>query len=131
MALGIFKKAWNTTQLSDLTEYFSSRYISRLNGNNTASGVDSATINGSSGVIQYSQSISGEDYHAFKFTNSSITSSSIIFFSIKSPSAATGGSGLPYVQSYSISSNTVTVVIANSDKNATNDNFFLNFLIVN
>ena len=131
MALGIFKKAWNTTQLSDLTEYFSSSYVSRLNGNNTASGVDSATINGSSGVIQYSQIISGEDYHAFDFTNSSITSSSIIFFSIKSPSAATGGSGLPYVQSYSISSNTVTVVIANSDINATNDNFFLNFLIVN
>jgi hypothetical protein len=131
MALGIFKKAWNTTQLSDLTDYFSSSYVSRLNGNNTASGTNSATINGNSGVIQYSQAISANTFRAFDFTNSSITSSSIIFFSIKSNSAGTGGSGLPYVQSYSIAGTTVTVVIGNSDSVPTTDPIFLNFLIVN
>jgi hypothetical protein len=131
MALGIFKKAWNTTQLSDLTDYFSSKYAPRLNSNNTASGANTATVNGKSGVIQYSTNIAGNDYSAFAFTNSSVNSSSVIFFSIKSPSVATGGFGLPYVQSYSIAGTTVTVVIGNSDASSTNAPFFLNFLIVN
>ena len=155
MALGIFKKAWNTTQLADLTNYLTSYfanylttvltsyasiayvtnaltgYIAKLNTANIATGVDDVTINTVSGIIEYSEVITGNSYHAFTFTNSRVDSSSVLFFSIKSPSVATGGSGLPYVQSYSISSNTVTVVIANSDINPTNANFFLNFLIVN
>lgn len=131
MALGIFKKAWNTTQLSDLTDYFSSKYAPRLNSNNTASGGSTATINGKSGVIQYSTNIAGNDYGVFTFTNSSINSSSVILFSIKSPSVATGGAGLPYVQSYSIIGSTVSVVIYNSHITTVNAPFFLNFLIVN
>lgn len=131
MALGIFKKAWNTTQLADLTNYFTSLLLAKFASNNTATGVDAVTINGNSGVIQYTQNVSGNDYRAFDFTNSSVNSSSVILFSIKSPSAATGGNGLPYVQSYSIAGTTVTVVIGNSDANATNAPFFLNFFIVN
>jgi hypothetical protein len=131
MALGIFKKAWNTTQLADLTDYLTSNLLSKANSNNTASGVDSVTINGLSGVIQYSQAIPANDYSTFTFTNSSVTSNSVILFSIKSPSKGTGGQGLPYIQSYSIVGTTVTVIIANSDGAATNAPFFLNFLIVN
>ena len=154
MALGIFKKAWNTTQLADLTSYFANYFttvlnsyvtltsfnqalanvllltVPKVNTANTATGVDEVTINAVSGIIEYTQTISGNDYHAFTFTNSRVDSSSVIFFSINSASAGTGGSGLPYVQSYSISSNTVTVIIANSNLNATNTSFFLNFLIV-
>lgn len=131
MALGIFKKAWNTTQLADLTNYFTSLLLAKFASNNTASGVDSATINGNSGTIEYTQTIAGEDYHAFTFTNSSVNSSSVILFSINSESKGTGGSGLPYVQSYSIVGTTVTVVMANSDLNATAASIFLNFFIVN
>jgi hypothetical protein len=150
MALGIFKKAWNTTQLADLTSYFANYlttvlssyasityvtnaltgYIRKVNTADTATGVDDVTINAASGIIEYTEVIAGNSYHAFTFTNSRVDSSSVLFLSIKSPSAATGGSGLPYIQSYSISSNTVTVVIANSSMNATNAPFFLNFLIV-
>ena len=32
MALGIFKKAWNTTQLSDLTDYFTNYLTTVLTG---------------------------------------------------------------------------------------------------
>jgi hypothetical protein len=156
MALGIFKKAWNSKQLSDLTNYFTSYltsvlsnyittavfnqalanvilfFIEKARDSNTASGVSTATINGKSGVIEYSGAISANDYRLFQFTNSSVNSSSIILFSIESPSTGTGGSGLPYVQSYTIASPTVSVIIANSDSvNATNQNLFLNFLIVN
>jgi hypothetical protein len=131
MALGIFKKAWNTTQLADLTNYFTSLLLAKFASNNTATGVDSATINGNSGTIEYTQTIAGEDYHAFTFTNSSVNSSSVILFSINSESKGTGGSGLPYVQSYSIVGTTVTVVMANSDLNATAASIFLNFFIVN
>jgi len=150
MALGIFKKAWNTTQLADLTSYFANYlttvltsyasiayvtnaltgYIRKLNTADTATGVDDVTINALSGIIEYSEVIAGNSYHAFTFTNSRVDEFSVLFLSIKSPSAATGGSGLPYIQSYSISSTTVTVVIANSDMNATSAPFFLNFLIV-
>ena len=154
MALGIFKKAWNTTQLADLTSYLAnylttvlSSYVTltflnqqlanvllltvpRVDITNTATGVDDVTINTVSGVIEYTQTISGNDYHAFFFTNSMVSSSSVILFSINSVSTGTGGSGLPYVQSYSIGSGRVTVIIANSDSNATAANFFLNFLIV-
>lgn len=151
MALGIFKKAWNTTQLADLTSYFANYlttvltsyasiayvtnaltgYIRKLNTADTATGVDDVTINALSGIIEYTEVIAGNSYHAFTFTNSRVDEfSSVLFLSIKSPSAATGGSGLPYIQSYSISSTTVTVVIANSDMNATSAPFFLNFLIV-
>jgi hypothetical protein len=150
MALGIFKKAWNTTQLADLTSYFANYlttvltsyasiayvtnaltgYIRKLNTADTATGVDDVTINALSGIIEYSEVIAGNSYHAFTFTNSRVDEFSVLFLSIKSPSAATGGSGLPYIQSYSISSTTVTVVIANSDINATAAPFFLNFLIV-
>ncbi len=150
MALGIFKKAWNTTQLADLTSYFANYlttvltsyasiayvtnaltgYIRKLNTADTATGVDDVTINALSGIIEYSEVIAGNSYHAFTFTNSRVDEFSVLFLSIKSPSAATGGSGLPYIQSYSISSTTVTVVIANSDINATTAPFFLNFLIV-
>lgn len=151
MALGIFKKAWNTTQLSDLTDYFTNYlttvltgyasisyvtnaltgYIQKLNTANTATGDDEAIINAISGIIEYTEFIAGNSYHTFTFTNSRVDSSSVIMFSIKSPSPATGGQGLPYVQSYSIVDTTVTVVIANSSGFATNANFFLNFLIVN
>lgn len=151
MALGIFKKAWNTTQLGDLTDYFSnylttvlsgyasiayvsnalSGYIAKLNTANTASGVNSATINTSSGIIEYSQTIAGGDYGVFTFSNSRVSETNVIFFSIKSPSEGTGGSGLPYVQSYSIVGSTVSVIIANSGLNSTSASFFLNFLIVN
>lgn len=151
MALGIFKKAWNTTQLADLTDYFTNYlttvltgyasityvtnaltgYIQKLNTANTATGDDEAIINAISGIIEYTEPIAGNSYHAFTFTNSRVDSSSVIMFSIKSPSAATGGQGLPYVQSYSIVDTTVTVVIANGSGFATNANFFLNFLIVN
>jgi hypothetical protein len=150
MALGIFKKAWNTTQLADLTSYFANYlttvltsyasiayvtnaltgYIRKLNTADTATGVDDVTINALSGIIEYSEVIAGNSYHAFTFTNSRVDEFSVLFLSIKSPSAATGGSGLPYIQSYSTSSTTVTVVIANSDINATAAPFFLNFLIV-
>lgn len=131
MALGIFKKAWNTTQLADLTNYFTSLLLAKFASNNAASGVDSVTINGNSGTIEYSQAISGNDYYAFDFTNSSVNSSSVILFSIKSPSAGTGGNGLPYVQCYSIVGTTVTVIIGNSDSSATNAPLLLNFFIVN
>ncbi len=154
MALGIFKKAWNTTQLTDLTNYFISRVmailadyvtisyfnqslgnatallIPKLNTDNTASGTNSATLNAVSGVVQYSGVISGNDYAAFTLSNTMVSSSSVIMFSIKSPSAGTGGQGLPYVQSYSVSGTTVTIIVANSDSNATNSSFYLNFLIV-
>jgi len=150
MALGIFKKAWNTTQLDNLKNYFAnyfatvltsyasityvlnalSGYIPKLNTANTASGVNSATINAVSGVIEYSQTIAGEDYGVFTFNNSRIGVNDVIFFSIKSPSQGTGGNGLPYVQSYSIAGNTVTVIIANSSVNSTSASFFLNFLVV-
>lgn len=131
MALGIFKKAWNTTQLADLTDYLTSNLLSKANSNNTASHADNVTINGLSGVIQYTKTIPDNDYSTFTFTNSSVTSNSVILFSIKSPSKGTGGQGLPYIQSYSIVGTTVTVIIANSDGAATNAPFFLNFLIVN
>jgi hypothetical protein len=144
--LGIFKKAWNTTQLGDLTNYFAtiltsyasityvlnalSGYIPKLNTANTASGANSVTINAVSGVIEYSQTIEGEDYGVFTFDNDRIGVNDVIFFSIKSPSEGTGGAGLPYVQSYSIVNNTVTVIIANSSINSTSASFFLNFLVV-
>jgi hypothetical protein len=144
--LCIFKKAWNTTQLGDLTNYFAtiltsyasityvlnalSGYIPKLNTANTASGANSVTINAVSGVIEYSQTIEGEDYGVFTFENSRIGVNDVIFFSIKSPSEGTGGAGLPYVQSYSIVNNTVTVIIANSSVNSTSASFFLNFLVV-
>jgi hypothetical protein len=92
--------------------------------------VNSVTINAVSGVIEYSQPISGEDYGVFTFDNDRIGVNDVIFFSIKSPSEGTGGAGLPYVQSYSIVSNTVTVIIANSSINSTSASFFLNFLVV-
>lgn len=117
--------------MADLTNYFTSLLLAKFASNNTASGVDSATINGNSGTIEYTQTIAGEDYHAFTFTNSSVNSSSVILFSINSESKGTGGSGLPYVQSYSIVGTTVTVVMANSDLNATAASIFLNFFIVN
>lgn len=128
MALGIFKKAWNTTQLSDLTDYLTSNLLSKANSNNTASGVASATINGLSGVIQYSQSISANNIGVFQFTNTSVTSNSIILFSLKYADVV---DEYPYVQSYSISGNIVTVKIANSGSTETNQPLFLNFLIVN
>lgn len=154
MALGIFKKAWNTTQLTNLTDYLTSRVmailtdyvtisyfnqalgnatallIPKLSTNNTASGTFSATLNATSGIVQYSGTVSGNDYAAFTLTNSFVSSSSVIMFSIKSPSAGTGAQGLPYIQSYSISGSTVTIIVANSDSNATNSSFYLNFLIV-
>lgn len=128
MALGIFKKAWNTTQLSDLTDYLTSNLLSKANSNNTASGVASATINGLSGVIQYTQSISANDIGVFQFTNTSVTSNSVILFSLKYVDVANEE---PYIQSYSIAGNVVTIKIANNGSTETNFPFFLNFLIVN
>jgi hypothetical protein len=128
MALGIFKKAWNTTQLEDLTNYFSlSSYLLKLNGNNTAIGSNSANINGRSGVIDYNQSIPPQSTVFFTFTNTSVDSNSVIMFSLK----YSGGTGFPYIQNYSIAGNTVTFAIANSDLISTTGSVFVNFLIVN
>lgn len=128
MALGIFKKAWNTTQLNDLTNYFSlSSYLLKLNSNNTALGSGSANINGQSGVIDYNQSIPPQTTVFFTFTNTSIDSNSVIFFSLN----YFGIGGFPYIQNYSIAGNTVTLAIANSDLISTSGSVFVNFLIVN
>lgn len=139
MALGIFKKAWNTTQLADLTDYFTTfvgalvstamtNYILKSDNNNTVSGTDTATINGKSGIIEYSTVISGSASRAYTFTNTSVDNQSIIMFSINYTKVA---KGLPYIQSYKISGSTVTINIANSDTSATDANIFLNFLIIN
>lgn len=147
MALGIFKKAWNTTQLADLTDYFTTfvnslvtaitpgivattmaDYILKSDNNNTASGTDTVTINGKSGIIEYSTTISGSASRAYTFTNTSVDNQSIIIFSINYTKVV---KGLPYIQSYKISGSTVTINIANSDTSATDANLFLNFLIVN
>ena len=139
MALGIFKKAWNTTQLADLTDYFTTlvasivsstmgNYILKGDNNNTASGTDTVTINGKSGIIEYSTTISGSASRAYTFTNTSVDNQSIIMFSINYTKVA---KGLPYIQSYKISGTTVTINIANSDTSATDANIFLNFLIIN
>jgi len=130
MALGIFKKAWNTTQLSDLTDYFSSSYVSRLNGNNTASGANSATINGNSGVINYSQPIPPQSTVLFTFTNTSVNSNSVIFFSLRYIVILPGEEAVS-IQNYSIAGNTVTLKIANSGLVSTSQSVFVNFLIVN
>jgi hypothetical protein len=130
MALGVFKKAWNTTQLADLTDYFSSilaTYLLKLNSNNTASGISTATINGRSGIVEYTQPINVSDFYVFQFTNSSISASSVLSFSIKYD-----GLGIPFVLSYEITGTTVSVTIGNFDSlNPTNSPIFLNFVIIN
>lgn len=139
MALGIFKKAWNTTQLADLTDYFTTlvasivsstmgNYILKGDNNNTALGTDTAVINGKSGIIEYSTAISGSTYRAFTFTNTSVDNQSILMFSINYTKVSRG---FPYVQSYKISGSTVTINIGNMDTGATDANIFLNFLIIN
>ena len=128
MALGIFKKAWNTTQLEDLTNYFSlSSYLLKLNSNNTEQGGGSANINGKSGVIDYNQSIPPQTTVFFTFTNTSVNTSSVIFFSLN----YAGVGGFPYIQNYSIAGNTVTLSINNSDLISTSVSVFVNFLVVN
>jgi intein-encoded DNA endonuclease-like protein len=129
MALGIFKKAWNTTQLNDLTNYFSlASYILKLNQNNTESASESVNINGKSGVIEYTKSIDINSTNQYYFTNTSVKEDSVILFSLK----YINGAGFPYIQSYSISNSEVTIIIANSSMvNSVDGKLFVNFLIVN
>jgi hypothetical protein len=128
MALGIFKKAWNTAQLNDLTNYFSlASYILKLNGENFASGTSTVNINGKSGVIGYGITINPEESIEVTFINTSIDNNSAIMFSL----VRTSDSGNPYVQNYKIEGGSVIVTIANSSAENTVDGFNLNFLIVN
>ena len=130
MALGIFKKAWNTTQLADLTDYFMSilaTYLLKFNSNNTATGSSTATIDGRSGIIEYTQIISANGAQVFEFTNSSVSSTSVLIFSVNYD-----GVGRPFVANYEISGSTVSVTIGNFDSiNLTNGSIYLNFMIVN
>ena len=139
MALGIFKKAWNTTQLADLTEYFTTlvgalvsttmaNYILKGDNNNAATGTDTVSINGKSGIIEYTTAVSGSTYRAFTFTNTSVDNQSILMFSLNYTRITRG---LPYVQSYKISGSTVTLNIGNMDSGATDASIFVNFLIIN
>lgn len=129
MALGIFKKAWNTAQLTDLTNYISLvSYILKLNEDNTGVGASNVNINGKSGVIRYTKSIPSNGAEPFYFINTSVKSDSVIFFSL----SYEGDTGSPYIQSYSISNNEVTIIIANSSTtNTVDSSLFVNFLIVN
>jgi hypothetical protein len=96
---------------------------------NTAIGSGSANINGRSGVIDYNQSIPPQSTVLFTFTNTSVNSNSVIFFSLRYFAGL--ATEAVSIQNYSIAGNTVTLTIANSDLVSTSGSVFVNFLIVN
>jgi len=133
MALGLFKKAWNSIQLEDLKNYFSlANYLLKFDSNNTVVAISySANINGSSGVVEITEPIDANSERSIVFNNSSITASSVVFFSLR----YSGSTGSPCVSHYTLGgpleNPAFGVYIANNDLVPTNGTIFLNFLIVN
>jgi len=134
MSLGLFKKAWNKPQLEDLKNYFSlAGYLLKLDSNNTVVAIrgSRANINGKSGVVEITLPIDANSVRLIVMSNTSITTSSVVFFSLR----YSGSTGSPYVAHYAFgaspSSTALGVYIVNNDLVPTNGTIFLNFLIVN
>jgi hypothetical protein len=133
MSLGLFKKAWNSIQLEDLKNYFSlDGYLLKLDSNNTVvASRGLANINGNSGVIQFTGAFLASSVNRFAIINTSFTTSSVVFFSLK----YFGSTGLPCFAHYNFGQNPqnarLFIFIANKDLAPTDGIVELSFLIVN
>jgi hypothetical protein len=101
----------------------------KFNASNTATGSTSVTINAKSGVARFTQRIPYGEAVDLNITNSLVTNSSIIVFSLKSNST-----GCPTISKYATSVGTIGVRILNAVDGGgeqTDDDLIVAFQILN
>ncbi len=117
MSLTNLKSPFSTSQWDSIKNYITNQITARFNPSNTASSTTSLTLEGTSGVAVFDDIIAADRSVILTINNTSITTGSILWVSLKYDNGGSGGK--PTITNYWTQNEIIYIEVYNLDD--TND----------